>query len=268
MNGMTVNDIIQMIERHAPQKLACEWDNPGLLAGRKNAEVTTVLTALDIDIEVAAEAKRIGAEMIVTHHPLIFDPVKKVNEDTPEGRTLMFLIENKIALYSAHTNLDAAPGGINDYLAGLYGLCDTKCFDIIHEDENGTKYGLGRVGSLEKPMTLKEFAVHIAKKLGLKSISHTGDENLIIKTAAICSGGGGSLISSEIAGIADVYVTGDVKYSNARNAFNMGLPVIIADHYSTEIFVCDIFADWLSGVKTVKSECGVNVVKGLSVENG
>lgn len=264
---MTVNDIVQMIERHAPPKLACGWDNPGLLTGHGNAEVTTVLTALDIDMEVALEAKRIGAELIVTHHPLIFDPIKKVNEDTFEGRTLMFLIENKIALYSAHTNLDAAPGGTNDYLAKLYGLCDTKCFDIIYTDENGREYGLGRTGRLEKPMTLKEFARHIAKKLGLENISYMGDDNLVINTAAICSGGGGSLISPEIAGIADVYVTGDVKYSNVRNAFNMGFPVIVADHYSTEIFACDIFSDWICGVKTVKSKCGVNVVKGLSVEN-
>lgn len=262
---MTVNDIIQMIERKAPLKLACGWDNPGLLTGRRNAEVTTVLTALDIDMETALEAKNIGAEMIVTHHPLIFDPIKKVNEDTFEGRILMFLIENQIALYSAHTNLDAAPGGTNDYLARLYGLCDTECFEITHEDENGVKYGLGRTGKLEKPMTLKKFAHHIAEKLRLTDIKYIGDENIVINTAAICSGGGGSLISPEIADIADVYITGDVKYSNARNAFNMGLPVIIADHYGTEIFACDIFADWIRGVKTVKSVCGINVVKGLSL---
>lgn len=262
---MTVNDIIQIIEKHAPLKLACGWDNSGLLTGRKNAEVTTVLTALDVDIDVVLEAKRIGAEMIVTHHPLVFDPIKKVNEDTYEGRVIMLLIENKIALYSAHTNLDAAHGGINDYLAELYGLRDTKCFEITYEEQDGTKYGLGRTGTLAVPMTLKSFAAHIAKCLGLEYVNYIGDGEHIVKTAAICSGGGGSLISSNIEDIADVYITGDVKYSNARNAFNMDLPIIIADHYSTEIFVQDIFADWLCGVKTVKSKSGVNVVKGFSV---
>lgn len=262
---MTVNDIIQMIEAHAPLKLACAWDNPGLLTGRRNAEVTTVLTALDIDIETAHEAKDAGAEMIITHHPLIFDPIKQVNEDTYEGRVLMFLIENKIALYSAHTNLDAAPNGTNDYLAKLYGLYDTECFEITYEDENGTKYGLGRVGKLKEPTTLKNFAYQIAEKLGLSNINYVGDDNIEIKTAAICSGGGGSLISHDIADIADVYITGDVKYSNARNAFNMNLPVIIADHYSTEIFSHDIFADMIHGVRVVKSKRGVNVVKGLSL---
>lgn len=264
---MTVNDIIQMIEKHAPPILACDWDNSGLLTGRKNAEVTTVLTALDIDLEIAQEAKNVGAEMIVTHHPLIFDPIKCVTEDTYEGKILMFLIENKIALYSAHTNLDAAPGGTNDYLASLYELCDTRCFEITHEDENGVKYGLGRVGNLKNPMTLKNFACYIAEKLHIDRISYTGDDDTLIKTAAICSGGGGSLVSPNISGIADVYITGDVKYSNARNAFAMNLPIIIADHYSTEIFARDIFADMIHGVKVVKSMRESNIVKNISLTN-
>lgn len=254
-----------MIEEHAPLKLACNWDNCGLLTGRKNAEVTAVLTALDIDMDIAAEAKAAGAEMIVTHHPLIFDPIKKVNEDTYEGRVLMYLIENNIALYSAHTNLDAAHGGINDFLAELYELQEIECFEITHIDDNGDKYGLGRTGKLKTPMTLMDFARFIAEKLGLSTINYTGDDNLIINTAALCSGGGGSLITPDIAGIADVYITGDIKYSNARNAFSMNLPVIIADHFSTEIFARNILADWIHGVKTITSERAVNIVKGLYV---
>ncbi len=246
---MKICDIIAEIEKKAPTYLACDWDNVGLILGNRDAEVTTVMTALDLDIDVAEKAKQVGAQLIITHHPIMFSPVNKINSDTPEGRCIMFMIENGIALYSAHTNLDAAEGGTNDFLAKLYGLENIGVWEITYTDETGKSSGLGRAGRLPQPTVLKSLAAEIGKKLGVENIQYIGDENKLINTVSICSGGGGSMINDKIT--SDVYITGDVKYSNARDAVAMGLAVIIAPHYSTEIFAADILKDMISGVNVI-----------------
>ncbi len=255
---MKLYEIIEKIEEKIPLHYACEWDNVGLILGRRDSEITKVMTALDLDIDVAEKAKQEGAQLIVTHHPIMFSKINKINDDTPEGRCILFMIENGIALYSAHTNLDCAKGGTNDFLANLYGLENISVFETTYTDENGADYGLCREGTLKTPMKLKELAMSIKEKLGADSISYIGDDNKIIKTVSICSGGGGSMISDKIR--SDVYITGDVKYSNARDAAALGLAVIIAPHYNTEIFAAEILRNLIEGVKTVKYE-NPNVIK-------
>ena len=250
-------DITEKLEKAYPLCYACSWDNAGLIVGNKDKMVSTVLMALDFDIEVAKEAKECGAQLILTHHPIMFSPINKITSDTPIGRALLFLIENGIALYSAHTNLDCAPEGINDYLVNLYGFKNMQHTDI----EDGKAFGLGRISELETPMTLKELSKHIGGKLGLDYINYIGRDDAIIKTAFTCSGSGGSLISADKN--ADVFITGDIKYSAAREFHEQGLNVIYAGHYDTEIFTTQLFEKTLSGldVNLIKSKSNTNIVK-------
>ena len=250
-------EITDKLEKSYPLSYACSWDNVGLLIGNREKTVSKVLLALDFDINVAKEAKEIGAELIITHHPVMFSSINKITSDTPLGSALLFLIENGIALYSAHTNLDCAPGGINDYLVELYGFKNMQHTDI----EPGKEYGLGRISELQSPITLKELASHIGKKLNLEHIYYIGRNDAIIRTAFTCSGSGGSLISADKN--VDVFITGDIKYSGAREFHEQGLNVIYAGHYDTEIFTTRLFEKTIAGldVETVISKTNINVVK-------
>lgn len=254
---VNLSEITANLESAYPLSYACSWDNVGLLVGNREKKVSKVLVALDFDIEVAKEAKEIGAELILTHHPIMFSPVNKITSDTPIGRALLFLIESGIALYAAHTNLDCAPGGINDYLVKLYGFKNMRHTDIEPDKE----YGLGRISELEAPMTLKELVSHIGKSLNLDHIYYIGRDDAIIKTAFTCSGSGGSLIAAD-KGV-DVFITGDIKYSGARDFHELGLNVIYAGHYDTEIHTTTLFEKTLSGldIEIIKSKANTNIVK-------
>ncbi len=260
---MKIFEVINQIEKTAMPHIACDWDNVGLILGHSDREVTRVLTALDFDMDVAKKAKEVGANLIVTHHPIMFSPINKINDMTAEGRSILFMLENEIALYSAHTSLDAAEGGTNDYLAELFGLAEIENIEITYTDETGKTYGIGRKGRLEYPMALGELAAEIAMKLELDRIEYIGDDEKIIETVSIVSGGGGSMINSGIK--TDAYITGDIKYSNARNAEEMGLSVIIAPHYSTEIFATEILKKLILGVDVVEYK-NPNIIKSCEVE--
>lgn len=254
----TVQSVINSLEQLAPRALAQPWDNVGLMTGEANAAVTKILTTLDVDETVVEEAASIGADMILSHHPLIFSPLKSVTDATYEGRCILRAARCGIAIFSAHTNLDAAPGGTNDYLAKLYGLQNVQTLDLEGEEN------LGRIGEVA-PQALSAFAQTIAKKLGMREAEWVGDASRTVRRVAICSGGGGSFISTELAQMCDVYITGDVKYSGARDAHNMGLGVIIAPHYETEKYAMEILSEWckthLDGVETVCSRTNCNVVR-------
>lgn len=254
---VNLSEITAKLEKFYPLSYACSWDNVGLLVGNREKKVSKVLVALDFDIEVAKEAKKVGAELILTHHPIMFSPINKITSDTPLGRALLFLIENGIALYAAHTNLDCAPGGINDYLVQLYGFKNMHHTDIEPDKE----YGLGRISELEHPMTLKELASHIGKKLNLDYIYYIGRDDAVIKTAFTCSGSGGSLITADKD--ADVFITGDIKYSGARDFHEQGINVIYTGHYDTEIHTTALFEKTLAGldIEIVKSKANTNIVK-------
>ena len=255
---MILQEIIYKIESFAPLAMACDGDNPGLMFGKKDKEISKVLVALDVDLGVIREAKEKDADLILTHHPLMFDPIRQINETTPAGRCLLELADGNIALYSAHTNLDSAKGGLNDIFAEKLGILGTKPIEVTYTDENGISYGIGRVGTIEEEMTLTEFAAFVCKKFGLPSTNFVGDGNAKVKTVAVCSGSGGSLLS-EVS--ADVYVTGDIKYSNARNAADSGQNLVIAGHYETEICAMEVFKEILSDLplEVIFSEANKNV---------
>lgn len=229
----TVSDILQYIETIAPPYMKEDWDNVGLLCGRKDREVHKILVALDPFRSVIQEAIEEKADLIVTHHPLIFrDQMKAVNEDTETGRNLLTLIEHGIAAINAHTNLDLAPGGINDVLAAALGLEHIEVITPEGADEAGRPYGLLRSGTVEE-QTLEHFLAAVKKNLKCDGLRYVDAGKPVRKVAV----GGGScadgMFEAAAAGC-DTFVTADVKYNQFRTAYELGLNLIDAGHFHTE----------------------------------
>lgn len=247
------SDIINLMDKYAPPCLAEDWDNVGLLVGRSEKEVKCVLAALDINDEVIDEAVEKGADLIVTHHPIIFRGIKSVNDKTPLGRRIIRLISNDIAVFSAHTNLDCAEGGTNSTLAELLSLSDIRG---LAEEEGGAP--MGRVGKLEREMTLGEFVLRVKGVLGADRLSVCGDTNKKVKSVGICTGKGASFMAAAKNAGADVFITGDFGYHEGQSANDMGLCVIDGTHYLTEALVVPVLCEYIksnfSGLEVISSE--------------
>ena len=176
---MTVGDIYQILDRIAPFDTQADFDNSGLLIGSPAWEVSGILFALDVTEAVVEEAVALGANLIVTHHPVLFSPVQRITEDQPEGRLIAALIRNRLSLIAAHTNLDQAPGGINDTLAALCGLSDV------------TGEGYVRIGNLPEACSARELADRLSGILQC-TVRLMGPEEAVIDRLAVSSGAGGS----------------------------------------------------------------------------
>ncbi len=328
--------IISLIEKFAPKSLAEEWDNVGLHIGDPSADINGVIVNLDVNDGVVDEARKRGANLIVSHHPLIFKALKNIRADLPHGRLITDIIKSDINVYCAHTNMDSAVEGVNQVLAELLGLKNTevlnpdkpeKIYKIVvfipesHADTvreamtkagagwignysdctfsvNGTgtfkaaagcnpfigeigvlekaaevrletvvratqinrvvnamlkahpyeevaydiyplansagELGLGRVGTLEKPVKLVEFMETVKKALNVEAVRYGGDPQAMVEKVAVCGGSGAGLIHKAVYAGADVFVTGDLKYHEAQEAVALGLSFIDAGHYATE----------------------------------
>ena len=229
----TVNDILHFVEGLAPRYMKEEWDNVGLLCGRRDRQVKRILVALDPFRNVIAEAIERQADLIVTHHPLIFrQPLMAVNEDTETGRCVLTLAEHGIAAINAHTNLDLAPGGVNDVLAEKLGLEGVAVLNPEGTDEAGRPYGLLRRGTVrEQP--LEQFLAGVKEGLGCDGLRYVNSGKPVRSVAV----GGGSCADGmyEVAAAGcDTFVTADVKYNQFRTAFELGLNLIDAGHFHTE----------------------------------
>ncbi|MBQ4630716.1 MAG: Nif3-like dinuclear metal center hexameric protein [Clostridia bacterium] len=260
----TVNDFIKLFDLLFPFKLAQQWDNVGLLVGRGEKNVSKVLLTLDVDEKVAAEASELGCDLIISHHPLMFKSISRLTDQTPEQRTLRILVENDIALLSAHTNLDCAEGGLNDFLAEKLKITNTQIVDICGEVD-GKIFGFGRIGILEQGISLENFLKLISKNLDTKGIRYCGNLKKTVKRIAVNCGGGGDALAKCIDMGADVFVTGDVKYNPFRDAYENDFAIIDAGHYETENIVLELFENVLvkntAGVTIYKSKSNVPVIK-------
>ena len=229
----TVADILTYIQSLAPTYMKMDWDNVGLLCGRKEKQVTKILVALDPFRNVIEEAIAEKADLIVTHHPLIFpDPLTAVNEDTEAGRCVLTLLENGIAAINAHTNLDQAPGGINDVLAQTLGLGEIEVIHPEGVDAENRPYGLLRCGTVPQ-QALADFLAHVKAVLNCGGLRYVDSGRPVRKVAV---GGGscaGDMWEALEAGC-DTFVTADVKYNQFRTAFENGLNLIDAGHFHTE----------------------------------
>jgi len=229
----TVADILQYIESIAPPYMAEDWDNVGLLCGRKDREVARILVSLDPFRNVIEEAITWKADLIVTHHPLIFrDKIMALNEDTETTRNLLTLVEHRIAAINAHTNLDLAPGGINDVLAATLGLENIQIITPEGTNENGDPYGLLRCGTVAE-QSLADFLAAVKEKLKCDGLRYVDGGRSVRKVAV----GGGSCADGMFEALAagcDTFVTSDIKYNQFRTAFELGLNLIDAGHFHTE----------------------------------
>jgi len=354
----TVADIIEVMELYAPTRLAEEWDNVGLQIGDKNWPVQTIWVALDPTPDVVKDASRNGVDLLITHHPLIFRPLKSIDFSKPMGSIIQMASQNRMAIFSAHTNLDNTMDGINDVLARRIGLkslkvlghakrdkifklvvyvpvayeqdvmtsfCETKAGDIgsysccsfrskgkgtfkpgplskpligkigqiSHTDEirietvvrendligvidhlrknhpyetmaydvyplltSEDTQGPGRIGKLDKGLSLKDFAALIKRRLGLNYIKIAGDPNLIIKIVAVCSGSGSSFVNHFVTSGAQVYVSGDLGYHDARTVEAENLALIDIGHFPSEHLIVDVLVDRLD---KILSEKGIDV---------
>ena len=340
-------EIINMIEELAPLHLAESWDNPGLQVGDPGNAVTKAVIALDVSLEVVREAVEIGAGMIISHHPLIFSPLKSLNFSKPSGQLLESIIKSGLTVYSAHTNLDIASGGVNTVLAGLLNLehrvvlqatgseryvklvvfipdghvpevhqaisaagagwignyshcafqtpgtgmfkpgpgtnpyigeegklseagetrletivpksglaavlqamCDAHpyeevAYDLYPLDNQGPAYGLGLVGSVSDQPTFGALVSRVKEALNLDGVKAGGEMNRKIQKAAVCGGAGVKLWPQAASLGAEVFITGDIGYHDARNMLEAGLCFIDAGHYGTEIPVIPALRDYL-----------------------
>ncbi len=246
--AVTVNDIVKLMEEIAPPQLALEWDNPGLMLGRRTKIVHRLLLALDMTAETVRYALEHKADMIITHHPAIFHKLACVTDADWQQELMLQLAEHGIALYSAHTNLDCAVKGVNAVLA--------KRLRLEDEDVLDSSSGLGRIGKTA-PCTLAEFAASVKKNLRADYVV-VGDAGRVVQRVAVCGGAGADLIDIAIARGADTLVTGDVRYHDAQRAVFRGLNIIDGGHQPTELPVLEDLADRLS-LRFAEKEWYVNV---------
>ena len=228
----TVNDILKFVETLAPRELKMDWDNVGLNCGSRTAPVTRILVALDPFEHVCEEAAAWGADLLVTHHPLIFRPIPMVTDDAAITRGLMTLVRHDISHICAHTNLDCAPGGVNDALAAVLGLENVESL--------GAYDGMMRCG-LVPEQSLDQFLGLVKEKLHCDGLRYCDGGNPVRKVAV----GGGScsdgLYDAVLAGC-DTFVTSDVKYNGFWDAKEQGLTLIDAGHFHTENPVVAVLA--------------------------
>lgn len=219
----TVKDIYNYIDQIAPFENALSFDNCGILVGNPEQKVSKVLLALDITTNVAEEAASKGANLIISHHPIIFRAIKSINF---EGTT-SYLIKNQISAICAHTNLDVAKEGVNFHLSQKLSLYNLQ--PLTYEEDNP----MGLIGELGKEMPCIDFANHVKNSLNCKGLRYT-NTNKIIKKVAVCSGSGGVFVEDAIKQSADAFVTGEIKHSDILKANQAGLMIVDAGHYKTE----------------------------------
>ena len=338
MKNPKLADIVGIITKFAPMVLAETWDNPGLQVGDPTADVTRIMVALDPAPQVIDSALAASCQLLVTHHPLIFKPLKSISTATPQGSLLHKAISGGLSVFSLHTNYDSAAGGLNDLLAAKVGLAECvplkvtsigelvklvlfvpdgyldrlrsamspfsanmgnyrdcsfaadgigtftplegaapftgtignltavheqrlevliprerlsravkallaahpyeePAFDLYPLLNEGEKQGLGRIGRLPEPMLLGDYVTQLKEKLATATLRYVGDPALTVSKVAVCSGSGASLLRDAVRAGADLLVTGDVKYHDARDAEDLGIALIDAGHFPTEIIM-------------------------------
>lgn len=243
-----LENILEFLRTRFPEELQESWDNSGLAVGDEAQTVNKVLTALDVTCDTICEAKQLGAELIISHHPLIFKPLKRITEDAGTGTMLRELIKSDIAVYCMHTSFDKAQGGMNDLLAERLGLCGIREYypeELIAPDGSRTE-SFGRVGTLASPASFDDFADFVKVTLGCSAIKLFGNGEETVKTVALCTGSGGSMLYAAYNSGADVYLTADLGHHHAQTAAELGLNLIDAGHFETENIITDFLSETLN----------------------
>lgn len=236
----TVSEIYHTLDQLFPFSLSMDFDNTGILVGDRSQPVTRALVALDCTLPVLELAKQLEAQLIITHHPVIFQPIRRINEDS----VVYHLIRSGIAVISAHTNLDIARGGVNDALAKAVGLTDCRGLELVSPSSGDF---LGRIGQLAEPTSAHEFALTLKSRLGAVSVKFA-DLGKPIRTVALCSGSGADYLELAAASGADALLTSEVKQHQYLNAAALGISIFDAGHFDTEDIVIEPLREKLASL--------------------
>jgi dinuclear metal center YbgI/SA1388 family protein len=240
----TVADVSAVLEQLAPLTLAESWDNVGLLVGDLQWPAARVMTCLTVTPDTVSEAIGEGANLIVSHHPLPFQPLKSITADTTAGRLLLQLIKHSIAVYSSHTAFDSASAGVNQHLAiglGLQEIVPLTAVPGADPDE-----GAGRHGLIGEPLTRRELAERTKQFLNTAHVRLVGPEDESVVRVAIACGSGGTFLESALAAECDMLVTGEASFHTCLEAEAQGLGLILAGHFASERFALVSLADYLT----------------------
>lgn len=229
---LKVKDIIGNLEKKYPKVNAENWDNVGLIVGKLNQEVRKVQLSLDATDKAIENAIKNGAELIITHHPMIFKPVKTITTMDNLGRKIIKIIENNRSLYAMHTNLDSSKNGLNDYILNLLGVENSKVIDV---NEFDSEVGIGRLYTLSKELSIDEYATFVKNSLKIKNIRIISENReKIIKKVALINGSGMSYWRKVKSLGADLFITGDIGYHDALDAKEAGINVFDIGHFESE----------------------------------
>jgi dinuclear metal center YbgI/SA1388 family protein len=239
----TLHDVTAALERLAPLRLAAAWDSVGLLVAPRRAAVARVMTCLTLTPEVAAEAVRERADLVVTHHPLPFRPVPRITPDTGPGRVLLDLIAAGAGIWSSHTAWDSAAGGINDQLADLLELTRVA---PIEPDAELPAVGFGRAGMAAPGSSVADLAARAANALHVRHVHIAGDQSRPAGRVGIVCGSGGDCIAEVARGGCDTLLTGELKLHQATEAVAAGMAVVAVGHHASERFAMDVLAQRLA----------------------
>lgn len=241
---LKVHDITQFMESFAPARLAEDWDNVGLLVGDCSAEVGAVMTCLTVTPASAAEAIERGAQLIVTHHPLPFRPLKRITTGDTPGRMLWELIQAGVAVYSPHTAFDSAAEGINQRLAQGLQLDNITPLQPADGDIDGL--GAGRYGRLNGPLRLTEFIARVKQFLSVAGLHVVARPDAQVQNVAVACGSAGQFLASAIAADCDTLVTGETNFHTCLEAEAQGFTLVLPGHYASERFAVESLAEVLA----------------------
>lgn len=255
---MKIKEITDALERFAPLPLQDDFDNSGLQVGTTQAEASGALLCLDVTLDVVREAIAKGCNLIVSHHPLLFHPLKNVTETDFNGRIVMEAVRNGITLYACHTNLDNAAGGVNARIAGILGL--SGCSPL---EDRGNGNGSGLIGEFSKDISEQEMLEMVRDRFKTGCLRHNGTLGRPVRRVALCGGAGAFLIDRAISAGADAFITGEVSY-HRYFGHDGQIKLIEAGHFETEQYTVSLIHDILSkscpDLKIAETGCRTNPV--------
>ena len=242
---MKIREITDAIEQYAPLRLQEEWDNAGIQVGDPEAAITGVLLCTDATEAVVAEAVKLGYNLVISHHPLIFRGLKKIMGRTPVELTVAMAIKHDVTIYSAHTNMDSAWQGVSFRMADKIGMTDIEFLDGNRVEPYGeqasTSAGCGVIGNIE-PMPAREVLKKVKQAFEVGAIRYSGDGDRMVSRVALCGGAGGFLLDKAVELGAQLYVTADMRY---HDFLDWHQRIVVADigHYESEHFTKEIFLE-------------------------
>jgi dinuclear metal center YbgI/SA1388 family protein len=232
--SLKVRDINNIMESYAPSCLKESYDNVGLMVGDLDSQVCSILVALDCTLDVIKEAVENNCNLILTHHPLMFLKPSVITTETLQGRKIIELIQNNINVYSSHTNLDIVKNGLNDILTKLLGFKHWSILKSSEHNYNGEVQGIGRVVTLDKPITLQQLSERVKVSLKIRGLRYAGEDEMKISKIAIINGSGEDYFKAAVKCGADCIITGDTSYHYVSDYMEMGIGIIDAGHFETE----------------------------------